>query len=190
MKIREYSSLGREENVKGSVAQACFHVCFLANQVLNSLESAEPSLYFAEDPPTSLKSFRSPSPLFLDNVPSIPVEDDENQNIHPGPHERALRTDKVTQKSPFECSQSEVTFLGLDRNVRNKRSDAACDISSSSCEGFWPPELAAASQDLRPTEITLASSWEVSGHSFGSKPMEKRSSSGLFCSEYEQSEKQ
>nr|XP_048274339.1 interleukin-1 receptor-associated kinase 3 isoform X1 [Myodes glareolus] len=160
------------------------------DEVLNSLESAEPSLYFAEDPPTSLKSFRCPSPLFLDNVPSIPVEDDENQNIHPGPHERALRTDKVTQKTPFECSQSEVTFLDLDRNARNKRSEAACDMPSSSCEGCWTPELAAASQDLRPTEITLSSSWEVPGHSFGSKPMEKRSSSGLFCSEYEQSEKQ
>lgn len=160
------------------------------DEVLNSLESAEPSLYFAEDPPTSLKSFRCPSPLFLDNVPSIPVEDDENQNIHTGPHERALRTDKVTQKTPFECSQSEVTFLGLDRNARNKRREAACDMPSSSCEGCWPPELASASQDLRPTEITLGSSWEVPGHSFGSKPMEKRYSSGLFCSEYEQSEKQ
>ncbi|KAH0515357.1 Interleukin-1 receptor-associated kinase 3 [Microtus ochrogaster] len=160
------------------------------DEVLNALESAEPSLYFAEDPPTSLKSFRCPSPLFLDNVPSIPVEDDESQNIHPGPHERALRTDKVTQKAPFECSQSEVTFLGLDRNARSERSEVACDMPSSSCEGCWPPELAAASQDLRPTEITLGSSWEVPDHSFGSKPMEKRYSSGLFCSEYEQSEKQ
>ncbi|XP_038170690.1 interleukin-1 receptor-associated kinase 3 isoform X2 [Arvicola amphibius] len=160
------------------------------DEVLNSLESAEPSLYFAEDPPTSLKSFRCPSPLFLDNVPSIPVEDDENQNIHPGPRERTLGTDKVTQKTPFECSQSEVTFLGLDRNARSKRSEVACDSPSSSCEGCWPPELAAPSQDLRPTEITLSSSWEVPDHSFGSKPMEKRYSSGLFCSEYEQSEKQ
>lgn len=188
--MRGYSSLGREENVKGSVAQASLHVCFLANQVLNALESAEPSLYFAEDPPTSLKSFRCPSPLFLDNVPSIPVEDDESQNIHPGPHERALRTDKVTQRTPFECSQSEVTFLGLDRNAGNERSEAACHMPSCSCGGCWPPELAAASQDLRPTEITLGSSWEVPDHSFGSKPMEKRYSSGLFCSEYEQSEKQ
>ncbi|CAO2582208.1 Interleukin-1 receptor-associated kinase 3 [Lemmus lemmus] len=160
------------------------------DEVLTALESAEPSLYFAEDPPTSLKSFRCPSPLFLDNVPSIPVEDDENQNNHPGPYERALRTDKVTQKTPFECSQSEVTFLGLDRNTRSNRSEVACDMPSSSCEGCWPPELAAASQDLRPTEITLGSSWEVSGHSFGNKPMEKRYSSGLSCSEYEQSEKQ
>ncbi|XP_057613800.1 interleukin-1 receptor-associated kinase 3 [Chionomys nivalis] len=160
------------------------------DEVLNSLESAEPSLYFAEDPPTSLKSFRCPSPLFLDNVPSIPVEDDESQNIHPGPHERALRTDKVTQRTPFECSQSEVTFLGLDRNARNERGEAICDMPSSSCEGCWLPELAVASQDLRPTEITLGSSWELPDHSFGSKPVEKRYSSGLFCSEYEQSEKQ
>ncbi|XP_052609423.1 interleukin-1 receptor-associated kinase 3 isoform X2 [Peromyscus californicus insignis] len=160
------------------------------DEVLNALESTQPSLYFAEDPPTSLKSFRCPSPLFMDNVPSIPVEDDENQNNHPVPQEKALRTDRVTQKTPFECSQSEVTFLGLDRHPGGKRSEAACNVPSSSCEEYWPPELAAASQDLKPTEITLGSSWEVPSQSCGSKPMEKRCPSELFHSEYEQSKKQ
>ncbi|XP_051026357.1 interleukin-1 receptor-associated kinase 3 [Acomys russatus] len=159
-------------------------------EVLNALESAQPSLYFAEDPPTSLKSFRCPSPLFLDNVPSIPVEDDETQSNHLVPHGKALRTDRVTQKIPFECSQSEVTFLGLDRSTGNERSEAPCSMLSSSCEECWLPELAASPQDLRPTEISLGSSWEVPGHSYGSKPMEKRYSSGQFYSGYEQSKKQ
>lgn len=160
------------------------------DEVLNTLESTQPSLYFAEDPPTSLKSFRCPSPLFLDNVPSIPVEDDENQNNYPVPPKEALRTDRVTQKTPFECSQSEVTFLGLDRNKGNRGSEAACNMPSSSCEECWCPELSEASQDLRPTVISLGSSWEVPGYSYGSKPMEKRCSSGLFCSEHEQSKRQ
>ncbi|XP_036026044.1 interleukin-1 receptor-associated kinase 3 [Onychomys torridus] len=160
------------------------------DEVLNALESTQPSLYFAEDPPTSLKSFRCPSPLFMDNVPSIPVEDDENQNNHPVPQEKALRTGRVTEKTPFECSQSEVTFLGLDRHPRSKRSEAACSVPSSPCEECWPPELESASQDLKPTEITLGSSWEVPGQSCGSSPMEKRCPSGLFHSEYEQSQKQ
>lgn len=107
---------------------------------------------------------------------------------------KVLRADRVPQKTPFECSQSEVTFLGLDRNIGSKRSEAACNVPSYSCEECWPPELEAASQDLRPTEITLGSSWEVPGHSYGSKPMEKpmekRCPSGLCCSEYEQSKKQ
>lgn len=160
------------------------------DEVLNTLESTQPSLYFAEDPPTSLKSFRCPSPLFLDNVPSIPVEDDENQNNYPVPPKEALRTDRVTQKTPFECSQSEVTFLGLDRNKGNRGSEAACNMPSSSCEECWSPELVEASQDLRPTVISLGSSWEVPGYSYGSKPLEKRCSSGLFCSEHEQSKRQ
>ncbi|XP_021483097.2 interleukin-1 receptor-associated kinase 3 isoform X1 [Meriones unguiculatus] len=160
------------------------------DEVLNTLESAQPSLYFAEDPPTSLKSFRCPSPVFLDNVRSIPVEDDENQNNQSAPHEEAVRADRVTPKIPFECSQSEVTFLGLDRNTGNRRSEADCNMPTSSSEECWLPELGASSQDLRPTEISLGSSWEVPGHSYGSKPVEKRCSSGLFCSEYEQSKKQ
>lgn len=165
-------------------------VCFFAHQVLTALEGAQPSLYFAEDPPTSLKSFRCPSPLFLDSVPSIPVEDDENQNSHSGPPKEALRTDRVTRKTPFECSQSEVTFLGLDRNKGNRGTEAACDMPSSSCEECWSPELVAPSHDLGPTVISLGSSWDVLDHSYGSKPAEKRNSSGLFCSEHEQSKKQ
>ncbi|XP_031205287.1 interleukin-1 receptor-associated kinase 3 isoform X2 [Mastomys coucha] len=162
----------------------------MMDEVLNTLESSQPSLYFAEDPPTSLKSFRCPSPLFLDNVPSIPVEDDENQNNHSVPPKEALRMDRVTQKTPFECSQSEVTFLGLNQNKGKGGSEAACNMPSSSYGECWCPELAAPSQDLSPTVISLGSSWEVPGHSYGNKSVEKRCSSGHFCSENEQSKKQ
>ncbi|XP_007940946.2 interleukin-1 receptor-associated kinase 3 [Orycteropus afer afer] len=106
----------------------------LMDEVLNTLENTQASLYFGEDPPTSLKSFRCPSPLFLDNIPSIPVEDDENQNIHSHPHDKDLRKDRMTQKIPFECSQSEVTFLGFDRKAVSKTNEDACSRPSSSCE--------------------------------------------------------
>lgn len=154
------------------------------DEVLNILESTQPSLYFAEDPPTSLKSFRCPSPLFLDNVPSIPVEDDENQNVHLVPNEKGLRKERICQKTPLECSQSEVTFLGLDRKRGSKRSEDPCDTPSS-CEESWFPASAALFQDLRVTEISLNTSSEVSGYK--SRPADRKYSSGLYSNEYEES---
>nr|XP_004650123.2 interleukin-1 receptor-associated kinase 3 [Jaculus jaculus] len=160
------------------------------DEVLNALESTQPSLYFVEDPPTSLKSFRCPSPLFLNNIPSIPVEDDENQNNHSPPHEKDLRRDSMTQKTPFECSQSEVTFLGLGRKARGHRNEDACNTPSSSCEESWSPTQAVPSQDLRATVISLDSFLEAPGQSYGRRAAEAGYSSGLSCNDYEQSKKE
>ncbi|XP_028935228.1 interleukin-1 receptor-associated kinase 3 isoform X2 [Ornithorhynchus anatinus] len=83
------------------------------DEVLETLESTRPALYFTEDPPASLRSFRPPSPLFLDLLPSVPVEDDENLPLsgeEPNRH-------GVDRKTPLECSQSEVTFLGCVQRV-------------------------------------------------------------------------
>ncbi|XP_023572075.1 interleukin-1 receptor-associated kinase 3 [Octodon degus] len=133
------------------------------DEVLNALESAQVSLYFAEDPPTSLRSFRCPSPLFLDNVPSIPVEDDESQVNHSPPHDRGLRQDRTTPNIPFECSQSEVTFLGLNR--KTGRSKDACNMPSFPSEESWSPKHTPSSHDLQATEVTLDSSFEAPSHS-------------------------
>ncbi|XP_008827340.1 interleukin-1 receptor-associated kinase 3 isoform X2 [Nannospalax galili] len=159
------------------------------DEVLNALESTQPRLYFSEDPPTSLKSFRCPSPLFLDNIPSIPVEDDENQNEHSVPHKKDLRKERMSQKTPLECSQSEVTFLGLDRKTGSKKSEDACNMPSS-CEESWFRASAAPSQDLRVTEISLDTSLEAPGCSYRNRPADRRYSSGLYCIEYEQSKKE
>ncbi|XP_014442859.1 interleukin-1 receptor-associated kinase 3 isoform X2 [Tupaia chinensis] len=158
-------------------------------EVLNTLESSQASLYFAEDPPTSLKSFRCPSPLFLENVPSIPVEDDENQNNYSPPYEKGLRKERMTQKIPFECSQSEVTFLDLDRKTGSKRNESACNVPSSSCEECWSPDNAASSQDVKEYEINLDSSSEAPDHSYRSRPVETSCSSQFSWHEYEQCKK-
>lgn len=135
------------------------------DEVLTTLESTQASLYFAEDPPTSLKSFRCPSPLFLENVPSIPVEDDENQNNRSLPREKGLRKDGVTQKVPFECSQSEVTFLGFDRTAGRKRNEGVCNRPRASCPESWPPERAAPPQDPGVCGTDMEPSAEAPGHS-------------------------
>ncbi|XP_062059269.1 interleukin-1 receptor-associated kinase 3 isoform X2 [Lepus europaeus] len=155
------------------------------DEVLNALESAQASLYFAEDPPMSLKSFRCPSPLFLDNVSSIPMEDDENQNHHSLPHDKSLQEDRMTQKTPFECSQSEVTFLGLDRKTRSK---VAADAFNTpiSCEERWLPERAVPSQDVGASEIHMGSSSDAPGHSCRSRPVGASCSSQIFLTKHEQ----
>ncbi|XP_037701261.1 interleukin-1 receptor-associated kinase 3 isoform X2 [Choloepus didactylus] len=158
----------------------------LMDEVLNTLESTQASLYFTEDPPTSLKSFRCPSPLFLDNVPSIPVEDDESQNIHSHRPDKDLRKDRMTQNIPFECSQSEVTFLGFDKKAGSKRNEDACNRPSSSCEGSWSSKHDAPSQDIQVCYITMDTSSEASGHSYGSRAVETSHMSKFSCNECEQ----
>ncbi|XP_044928812.1 interleukin-1 receptor-associated kinase 3 isoform X2 [Mustela putorius furo] len=160
------------------------------DEVLTTLESAQASLYFAEDPPTSLKSFRCPSPLFLENVPSIPVEDDENQNNHSLPHDKGLRKDGVTRRVPFECSQSEVTFLGLDRTTGSKRNEDAYNRPSSSCPESWSPEHAAVSQDPRTYVTDMEPSAEAPGHSYRSRPVETSSSCEFSWNECEPCKKE
>ncbi|XP_012875726.1 PREDICTED: interleukin-1 receptor-associated kinase 3 [Dipodomys ordii] len=148
------------------------------NEVLNALENTQASLYFAEDPPTSLKSFRCPSPVFLDTVPSIPVEDDESQNSYSAPQDKDLRKDR-TQNIPFECSQSEVTFLGLERKTGSERRENACYLPRS-CEESRSPEHSDTSQAVGITEISLHSSSEASGLAYRSRPMENKCSSGFL----------
>ncbi|XP_008566055.1 PREDICTED: interleukin-1 receptor-associated kinase 3 [Galeopterus variegatus] len=160
------------------------------NEVLNTLESTQASLHFAEDPPTSLKSFRCPSPLFLDNVPSIPVEDDESQNNHSLPHDKDLRKDGMTRNIPFECSQSEVTFLGLERKAGSKRNEDACNMPSSSCEESWFPKHVVPSQDLKAYRVNIDPSLEAPGHSYRSRPVETSCSSIFSWNEYEQYKKE
>uniref|UniRef100_A0A8C0DHR3 Interleukin-1 receptor-associated kinase 3 n=1 Tax=Balaenoptera musculus TaxID=9771 RepID=A0A8C0DHR3_BALMU len=159
------------------------------DEVLTVLESTQASLYFAEDPPTSLKSFRSPSPLFFDNVPSIPVEDDENQNNPSLPHDKGWRKGRATQKTPFECSQSEVTFLGFDRKTGSGRNEDICNVPSSPCEESWSPKHAAPSQDLRASGVNMDPSAEVPGHSYRSMPVETSCSSEFSWNECEQYKK-
>uniref|UniRef100_A0A2K5D2L2 Interleukin 1 receptor associated kinase 3 n=1 Tax=Aotus nancymaae TaxID=37293 RepID=A0A2K5D2L2_AOTNA len=160
------------------------------DEVLNTLESTQASLYFAEDPPTSLKSIRCPSPLFLDNVPSIPVEDDESQNNHLLPSDESLRIDRMTPKTPFECSQSEVMFLSLDQKPGSKRNDEACNMPSSSCEESWFPKHIVPSQDLRAYEVNMDPSSEAPGHSRRSWPVETSHFSKFSWDEYEQNKKE
>ncbi|XP_045409376.1 interleukin-1 receptor-associated kinase 3 [Lemur catta] len=160
------------------------------DEVLDTLESTQASLYFAEDPPTSLKSFRCPSPLFLDNVPSIPVEDDENQNNDSLPSDQVLRKDRKTQKTPFECSQSEVTFLGLDRKTGSKRNEEAASMPSTSLEESWFPKHVVPSQDLRSPKVHMDPSSGAPGHSDRSRPVETTCSSEFSWNEYEQYKKE
>lgn len=164
-------------------------VCFLVIQVLNILESTQASLYFAEDPPTSLKSFRSPSPLFFDNVPSIPVEDDENQNNPSPPHDQSLRKDRMTRKTPFECSQSEVTFLGFDKKTGSRGDEDSSSRSGSPCEESWSPKCATPSLDLRAPGVHTDTSAEAPGHSYRSRPVETSCSSIFSWSECKQYKK-
>ncbi|KAF6339533.1 interleukin 1 receptor associated kinase 3 [Rhinolophus ferrumequinum] len=161
------------------------------DEVLTTLESTQASLHFAEDPPTSLKSFRCPSPLFLDNLPSIPVEDDERQNHHSPPHDKHLRKDRLTQKTPFECSQSEVTFLGLENKTGSRRNEDACRIPSSSWEECRSPQHAAPFQDSRACGMNVVDlSAETPGHSCRSRRVEASCSSKFFWNECEHSTKE
>ncbi|XP_023499869.1 interleukin-1 receptor-associated kinase 3 isoform X1 [Equus caballus] len=160
------------------------------DEVLTVLESTPASLYFAEDPPASLKSFRCPSPLFLDNVPSIPVENDENQNNSSLPPDKAWRKERMTQKIPFECSQSEVTFLGFERKTGSQRNEDACNIPSSSCEKSWSPKDAAPSQDSSTCGVTMDPSAEALGQSYRSRPMEISWSSEFSWNECEEYKKE
>ncbi|OWK16600.1 IRAK3 [Cervus elaphus hippelaphus] len=157
--------------------------------VLNILESTQASLYFVEDPPTSLKSFRSPSPLFFDNVPSIPVEDDENQNNPSPPHGQSLRKDRMTQKTPFECSQSEVTFLGFDKKTGSRGDEDSPNGSGPPCEESWSPKCATPSPDLRAPGVHMDPSAEAPGHSYRSRPVETSCSSVFSWNECEQYKK-
>ncbi|KAM6216414.1 interleukin-1 receptor-associated kinase 3 [Rhynchocyon petersi] len=161
----------------------------LMDEVLNTLESTQASLYFSEDPPASLKSFRCPSPLFLENIPSIPVEDDESQMIHSDqtvhslPQDKDLRKDRVTKKIPLECSQSEVTFLGFDQKAESSRNKNAGSRPGSSCEE-GSPKHEMLSQNLGTCDTTMNPPSETTDN--GSRIMEISCSSQFSWNECEQ----
>ncbi|XP_021574478.1 interleukin-1 receptor-associated kinase 3 [Carlito syrichta] len=145
-------------------------------EVLSTLERSQASLYFAEDPPASLKSFRCPSPLFLDSVPSIPVEDDERQDRHSLPAGEGSRKDSKTPRVPFECSQSEVTFLGSNRKTGGQGDADAGDTPGSSGEESWSPKCVVLPRDSRACVLRVAPSPEAPGHAGGSQPVTNCSS--------------
>ncbi|KAM7114642.1 interleukin-1 receptor-associated kinase 3 isoform 2-T2 [Molossus nigricans] len=160
------------------------------DEVLPILESTQASLYFADDPPTSLKSFSCPPPPFLENVPSIPMEDDERQSNHSLLHDKHLRKERLTQKIPFECSQSEVTFLGFGGKVGSEGNEDACRAPSSPREERWSPKLAAPAQDSRASGVTVDSSAEAPGHSYRSRPVETGCFSAFSWNECEEHKKE
>ncbi|XP_045144850.1 interleukin-1 receptor-associated kinase 3 [Echinops telfairi] len=157
----------------------------MMDEVLSILERTQASLYFADDPPTSLKSFRCPSPLFLNNIPSIPMEDDESQNIHSLPPDVHKRQERGTQNIPLECSQSEVTYVGFDRMPGSKRNKDACSVSSSACAGNVPPKHGAPSQDFAASDAAMDAPSDVRGGSHGSR-LETTCSSAFSWKEFEQ----
>lgn len=113
------------------------------------------------------------------------MEDDENQNNHPLPHDKGLRKDGVTRRVPFECSQSEVTFLGLDRTTGSKRNEDAYNRPGSSCPESWSLEHTAVSQDPRTYVTDMEPSAEAPGHSYRSRPVETSSSCEFSWNECE-----
>ncbi|XP_069485862.1 interleukin-1 receptor-associated kinase 3 isoform X2 [Ambystoma mexicanum] len=81
--------------------------------VLEILENAQHGFNFPEDLPKSLKSLPCPSPPSITNhhTPSIPMENDENEDSLPDPPGRPAIRDQRVPNTPCECSQSEVMFL-------------------------------------------------------------------------------
>ncbi|XP_069485861.1 interleukin-1 receptor-associated kinase 3 isoform X1 [Ambystoma mexicanum] len=82
-------------------------------EVLEILENAQHGFNFPEDLPKSLKSLPCPSPPSITNhhTPSIPMENDENEDSLPDPPGRPAIRDQRVPNTPCECSQSEVMFL-------------------------------------------------------------------------------
>lgn len=137
---------------------------------------------------TSLKSFRSPSPLFLDNVPSIPVEDESQNNPSP-PHDPSLRKDRMTQKTPLNTAslRSHSWALTKGRGVGGMRTlPVGLWVSFW---GSWSPKCATPSLDLRAPGVHTDPSAEAPGHSYRSRPVETSCSSVFSWNECEQYKK-
>ncbi|KAM8982117.1 interleukin-1 receptor-associated kinase 3 isoform X2 [Sarcophilus harrisii] len=151
------------------------------DEVLITLESTYPILHFAEDPPKSLKSFRSPSPLFLDRLPSIPMENDENQELCLPPNKKLGKTG-FAQKTPLECSQSEVTFLGFDRKALGKEKAHVSEIPATSREDNFSSNHMLPSQDSRVCFMSMDLSSEARSSSVLRRLVEPSSSSESYMS--------
>ncbi|XP_027709946.1 interleukin-1 receptor-associated kinase 3 isoform X2 [Vombatus ursinus] len=158
------------------------------DEVLIALESTYPILRFAEDPPKSLKSFRSPSPLFLDHLPSVPMENDESQDFCPPPNEK-LNKDGFAQKTPLECSQSEVTFLGLGRKALGKEKVHVSKVPVTSYEDNFSSNHTLPSQDSSVCVMSMDLSSESNSPSVLSRLVEPGSSSDLYKNKDEKLEK-
>lgn len=118
------------------------------------------------------------------------MEDDESQNNDSQPPDKGLRKDGMTPKVPFECSQSEVTFLGFDRKTGGKRNEDACNMPGSSCKESWSAKPAGLSQDSRVCGTDLDPSAEAPSHPYRSRPVETSCSSESSWNEYEQYKKE
>ncbi|XP_043823747.1 LOW QUALITY PROTEIN: interleukin-1 receptor-associated kinase 3 [Dromiciops gliroides] len=158
------------------------------DEVLIALESTYPILYFAEDPPQSLKSFRSPSPLFLDHLPSVPMENDESQDIGSPPKEKSDK-DGFAQKTPLECSQSEVTFLGLDRKALGKEKACVSEVPVTSWEDNFSSNHIHPSQDSRVCFMSIELSSESKSPSGLSRLVEPSTSSESYRNKDEKLER-
>ncbi|XP_044535141.1 interleukin-1 receptor-associated kinase 3 [Gracilinanus agilis] len=157
------------------------------DEVLIALESTCPILHFTEDPPKSLKSFRSPSPLFLNHLPSVPMENDENQDFCSPPNEN-LDKDGFARKTPLECSQSEVTFLGLDRKALGKGKTPVPKVPVTSWEDNFSSNHINPSQDSSVCVMSVALSSEL-GNPVLSRLVEPSSSSGSYRNKNQETEK-
>ncbi|XP_041110050.1 interleukin-1 receptor-associated kinase 3-like [Polyodon spathula] len=108
----------------------------LMTTVLEVLSELNPACYSAEDQPHTLKDMEAPPLTYGQVRMSLPVENDEIQDFPfqtpelntDGSHQREQGR---AQKSPCECSQSEVTFRG---------SEAIASESPSSVWRFLLPE--------------------------------------------------
>lgn len=117
------------------------------------------------------------------------MEDDERQNRQPLFHDKHLRKERMTQKIPFECSQSEVTYLGIDGKTGSKRNEDACKLPSSPREECWPPKHAAPAWDSGPSGVDVDPSAETASHSHRSRSVETSCSSAFVWNECKQDKK-
>lgn len=118
------------------------------------------------------------------------MEDDERQNRQPLLHDKHLRKERMAQKIPFECSQSEVTYLGFDGKTGSKRNEDACKLPSSPREECWPSKHAAPAWDSGASGVDADPSAEAAGHSHRSRPVETSCSSEFVWTECKQDKKE
>ncbi|RXM97989.1 Interleukin-1 receptor-associated kinase 3 [Acipenser ruthenus] len=112
--------------------------------VLDVLSELNPACYSAEDQPHTLKDMEPPPLTYAQPHMSLPVENDEIQDFHfqtpelntDGSHQREQGR---AQKSPCECSQSQVMFRGSDSGMNAKGSEAIAGKSPNSVWRFLLP---------------------------------------------------
>ncbi|KAK1166760.1 interleukin-1 receptor-associated kinase 3 [Acipenser oxyrinchus oxyrinchus] len=116
----------------------------LMKTVLDVLSELNPACYSAEDQPHTLKDMEPPPLTYAQPHMSLPVENDEIQDFHfqtpelntDGSHQREQGR---AQKSPCECSQSQVMFRESDTGKNAKGSEAIAGKSPNSVWRFLLP---------------------------------------------------